>query len=98
MPAKRLPIAFALLAMALPSLSSTATAQSSSEMLSDPTAFEVAYALSFSEFDECGDSEAGRIFRRAVIERFEHCPFSPEARVRFQSSRIENLEAMATEL
>lgn len=35
-------------------------------------------------FDACGDPLAGRMFRRALAERFAHCPFTQAARSRFQ--------------
>ena len=53
-------------------------------MLDHPDAFERAFAVSSYSFDACGDPLAGRMFRRALVERFAHCPFSPEARSRFR--------------
>jgi hypothetical protein len=50
----------------------------------DTTAFEQAYGLSFYVFDACGDGLAGRIWRRALVERFDQCQFSPEARAKFK--------------
>jgi hypothetical protein len=47
------------------------------------TAFDNAYAASFYQFDACGDGIAGRIFRRALVEKLRQCPFSAEARARF---------------
>lgn len=52
--------------------------------LDRPEAFERAFATSAYTFDACGDPLAGRVFRRALAERFAHCPFTPEARSRFQ--------------
>ncbi|RAI61033.1 hypothetical protein [Roseicella frigidaeris] len=52
--------------------------------LQDTEAFERGFAISLYQFDACGDPLAGRMFRRALAERFEHCPFSPEARSRYQ--------------
>ncbi len=49
-------------------------------------AFERAFATSAYTFDACGDPLAGRMFRRALTERFAHCPFTPEARSRFQQN------------
>lgn len=77
-------------------LSPAVWAQSASEPLTDPTAFEVGYGLSFMEFDECGDGEAGRLFRRAIVERVEQCPFTPEAKAKFQAFRLETLEYLAS--
>jgi hypothetical protein len=47
-------------------------------------AYEKAYAASFYEFDACGDSLAGRIYRNALTDRVKQCPFSEAARKRFQ--------------
>jgi len=52
--------------------------------LQKTTAFEQAYGLSFYVFDACGDGLAGRIWRRALVERFAQCPFSPEAQASFK--------------
>lgn len=52
--------------------------------LDRPEAFERAFATSAYTFDACGDPLAGRLFRRALAERFAHCPFTSEARSRFQ--------------
>jgi len=55
-----------------------------SSLLDRPDAFERAFAVSSYSFEACGDPLAGRIFRRALVEKFAHCPFSPEARSSFQ--------------
>jgi len=52
--------------------------------LADPAAFERGFAVSLFQFDACGDALAGRMFRRALAERFAQCPFSPEARSHYQ--------------
>ena len=52
--------------------------------LSHPEAFERAFATSSYTFDACGDPLAGRLFRRALAERFAQCPFTAEAQSRFQ--------------
>ncbi|HEV8389953.1 MAG TPA: hypothetical protein VGQ35_08920 [Dongiaceae bacterium] len=95
MSAKRALAPIALSSLMLGALSSDAMSQSSSELLSDPTPFEIAYGMSFYDFDACGDAEAGRILRRAIIEKLELCPFSTGAREEFQKWRLETLEDMA---
>ena len=62
-----------------------------------PRRLRVGYGLSFMDYDECGDGEAGRLLRRAVVERFEQCPFTPEAKAKFQAFRLETLEHLASE-
>jgi hypothetical protein len=47
-------------------------------------AFDKAYAASFYEFDACGDGIAGRIYRTAMTAKVKQCPFSDEAKKRFQ--------------
>jgi hypothetical protein len=62
--------------------------------LSHPEAFERAFATSSYTFDACGDPLAGRLFRRALAERFAHCPFTIEAQSRFQQrTRIQQEKA-----
>ncbi|MGI4945733.1 MAG: hypothetical protein ACRYHQ_35095 [Janthinobacterium lividum] len=46
-------------------------------------AFEHSFADSYYTFDACGDGLAGRIYRRALQERFAACPFTPAARTRY---------------
>ncbi len=62
----------------------------------EPAGFKIAYGLSFAIYDACDDSEAGRIFRRAVLEKFEKCQFPQEVRAKFRDWLIENLEEIAT--
>ncbi len=59
-------------------------AHSEGAALDRPDAFERAFAVSSYSFDACGDSLGGRVFRRALVEKFAHCPFSSEARSRFR--------------
>lgn len=69
--------------------------------LSHPEAFERAFATSSYTFDACGDPLAGRVFRRALAERFAHCPFTAEAQSRFQQrTRVqqEKSRRMITEM
>jgi hypothetical protein len=69
-------------------LAGTATAQTPA--LENPAAFERGFAVSLYQFDACGDALAGRMFRRALAERFAQCPFSPAARSHYQQhTRVE---------
>ncbi|WP_431271864.1 hypothetical protein [Dankookia sp. P2] len=54
--------------------------------LDDPTAFERGFAVSLYRFDACGDALAGRMFRRALAERFAQCPFTAAARSHYQQA------------
>jgi hypothetical protein len=82
----RVALAVLLLSLAGPAIAQPAIAQSRSEgpTLDRPDAFERAYAVSTFSFDACGDPLAGRMYRRALADKFAHCPFSPEARSRFR--------------
>ena len=75
-----------------------ATPSGANDRLTDPTPFEIAYGLSFYDYDACGDAEAGSILRRAIIEKLEHCPFSPEARAGFEAWRLETAEGLLSQL
>ena len=67
--------------------------------LTDTAAFEQADAASFYNLDACGDSLDGRLYRRALLEKFLDCPFSTEARARFarwsQAQQRHSRELMA---
>jgi hypothetical protein len=51
-------------------------------------AFDKAYAASFYEFDACGDGIAGRVYRKALTEKVRQCPFSADAKQRFQTRSV----------
>jgi hypothetical protein len=74
-----------------------ATPSNAYDLLTDPTPFEIGYGLSFFDYDACGDPEAGRILRRAIIEKFERCPFSPQARATFEAWRLETAEGLLSQ-
>lgn len=47
-------------------------------------AFDRSYATSFYTFDACGDAVSGRLYRQALVERFNNCPFSTPVKQRFR--------------
>ncbi len=53
--------------------------------LENSSTFAVAYALSFQSYDACGDPHHGEIARKAIVQKFMGCPFSPQAKAQFQS-------------
>jgi hypothetical protein len=69
-----------------------AQAQSSSRPADEPVGLEIAYAMSFLEYDACGDVEAGRIFRELILEKVKSCPYSPAAKDAFHSNVAMNME------
>lgn len=86
----------ALLALSL-CVPASAQAPSPGPALDHPEAFEQAFATSAYMFDACGAPLAGRMFRRALAERFAQCPFTPEARSRFQRrTRIQQAKSRQT--
>jgi hypothetical protein len=74
------------LALLLPLASTASHAQTPALERTD--AFERSYATSFYGFDACGDSLAGRLYRKALVERFGQCPFSDQARKTFQQRTL----------
>jgi hypothetical protein len=58
-------------------------ARAEDTLQTDTSAFEHADAMSFYGFDGCGDALAGRLYRRALADKFAQCPFAPAARTRF---------------
>ena len=70
-----------LLVGAVTGMATTTAEEATQERTS---AFEQAYATSFYQFDACGDEVAGRIFRNALVDKLKQCPFSADAKQRFQ--------------
>ena len=62
-------------------LAGTALADAS---LTDTNAFRTAYGASYFGLDLCGDAANGALYRRALAEKVEHCPFTPEAKAGFR--------------
>ena len=53
-------------------------------MLTDTNAFRTAYGQSYFAFDLCGDAANGALYRKALAEKVEHCPFAPDAKAGFR--------------
>jgi hypothetical protein len=51
--------------------------------LTDTARFRTAFQGSFYGFDVCGDAANGRLYRKALIDRVEHCPFTKDAKADF---------------
>ena len=51
--------------------------------LTDTSRFRTAFQGSFYGFDVCGDTANGRLYRKALIEKVEHCPFTKDAKADF---------------
>jgi hypothetical protein len=52
--------------------------------ISDNNAFRVAFGMSYYGFDICGDAANGQLYRKALTEKFDHCPFTAAAKADFQ--------------
>ena len=52
--------------------------------LSDSSAFRAAYSMSYYGFDVCGDAADGLLYRKALAEKVEHCPFTADAKSDFR--------------
>jgi hypothetical protein len=80
-------------------LAGVATAWADEAGSANTSAFDRAYAASFYQFDACGDGIAGRIFRTALTAKLKQCPFSDDAKKRFQArssaQRRKSSQAMA---
>lgn len=51
--------------------------------LTDTGRFRTAFQGSFYGFDVCGDTANGRLYRKALIDKVEHCPFTKDAKADF---------------
>jgi hypothetical protein len=51
--------------------------------LTDTGRFRTAFQGSFYGFDVCGDTTNGRLYRKALIDKVEHCPFTKDAKADF---------------
>jgi len=40
--------------------------------------------MSYYGFDVCGDAANGQLYRKALTEKFEHCPFTAAAKADFR--------------
>ena len=79
---RRFSAAFAI-GMAALIVAPTACAETPVTKLERIDAFQVAYAMSF-RLDACGDTEIAGLLRRAVLEKFDRCPFTDDAKSRFK--------------
>jgi hypothetical protein len=52
--------------------------------IGDNNAFRVAFGMSYYGFDVCGDATNGQLYRKALTEKFEHCPFTAAAKADFR--------------
>jgi len=53
------------------------------------SAFRLAYRMSYFGFDVCGDTADGKLYRKALAEKVEHCPFTPAVKADFRHWSVE---------
>jgi hypothetical protein len=56
---------------------------SAADKLTDTSRFKAAFQGSFYGFDVCGDSANGKLYRKALIEKVQRCPFTKDAKSDF---------------
>jgi hypothetical protein len=71
------------LAATLAALSVSALAADRPAAPTDTATFRAAFSASFYGFDVCGDAANGRLYRKAIIEKVDHCPFTRDAKAAF---------------
>jgi hypothetical protein len=76
------------------SLAGSARADKPGE-IGDNNAFRVAFGMSYYGFDVCGDAADGQLYRKALTEKFEHCPFTAAAKADFRQWSVQT-DAKAT--
>jgi hypothetical protein len=54
------------------------------QMLADTGTFRAAFESSFYGFDICGDTATGALYRKALIEKVDHCPFTADAKAGYR--------------
>jgi hypothetical protein len=69
--------------LAVVSIASGASAKNT-PALTDTGTFRAAFSAAFYGFDICGDAADGAIYRKALIEKVDHCPFTPDAKASFR--------------
>jgi hypothetical protein len=52
--------------------------------LTNTGTFRAAFDASFYGFDICGDAASGQLYRKALTEKVDHCPFTADAKAGFQ--------------
>ena len=79
-----MPSRYACFAIALTALLAGSAMAETPAPLADGDAFRLAYRMSYYGFDVCGDAADGLLYRRALTEKFDHCPFTPAAKADFK--------------
>jgi hypothetical protein len=64
----------------------------------EPVGFEIAYGMSFFDFDACGDRVAGALFRQLIRDKVKSCPYSQAAKEKFAATVARDAEAFLSVL
>jgi hypothetical protein len=79
-----MPSRYACLTIVLAALLAGSAMAETPAPLADGDAFRLAYRMSYYGFDVCGDVADGLLYRRALTEKVEHCPFTPATKADFK--------------
>jgi len=73
------------LALIVLAMSAAAGGASAANALTDTTRFQAAFQGSFFGFDVCGDTANGALYRKALLDKVAHCPFTKDAKTGFSA-------------
>jgi hypothetical protein len=67
----------------LVALAITASASAETTKLTGTARFQAAFQGSFYGFDVCGDAANGKLYRKALVDKVKHCPYTKDAKAAF---------------
>jgi hypothetical protein len=67
----------------LAALAITASASAETTKLAGTARFQAAFQGSFYGFDVCGDAANGKLYRKALIDKVQRCPYTEDAKAAF---------------
>jgi hypothetical protein len=79
-----MPSRYSCCAIALAALIAGSAQAEKPATLADSNAFRLAYRMSYYGFDVCGDVADGQLYRKALTEKVDHCPFTAGAKADFR--------------
>jgi len=71
------------LVLAMLAAVSVSLTASAADRPTDTSRFKAAFQGSFYGFDVCGDSANGKLYRKALVDKVQHCPFTKDAKSDF---------------
>jgi hypothetical protein len=67
----------------LAALAITASASAETTKLTGTARFQAAFQGSFYGFDACGDAANGKLYRKALVDKVKHCPYTQDTKAAF---------------